>query len=39
MEKENFVKWYSEVGIKDVPSVGGKNAALGEMYFNLVPLE
>ena len=35
---ENFVKWYSEVGIVDVPSVGGKNAALGEMYSNLVPL-
>jgi pyruvate,water dikinase len=35
---ENFVKWYSEVGIADVPSVGGKNAALGEMYSNLVPL-
>ncbi|MEK7190233.1 MAG: phosphoenolpyruvate synthase [Patescibacteria group bacterium] len=34
----NFVKWYSEVGIADVPSVGGKNAALGEMYSNLVPL-
>jgi len=37
-KKENFVKWYSEVGIADVPSVGGKNAALGEMYSNLVPL-
>ena len=35
---ENFIKWYSEVGIADVPSVGGKNAALGEMYSNLVPL-
>src|SRR3989338_4318684 len=34
----NFVKWYGEVGIADVPSVGGKNAALGEMYSNLVPL-
>ncbi len=33
-----FVKWYSEVGIGDVGSVGGKNAALGEMYQNLVPL-
>jgi pyruvate,water dikinase len=33
-----FIKWYSEVGIDDVPSVGGKNAALGEMYSNLVPL-
>ena len=38
MEEKNFVKWYSEVGIADVPSVGGKNAALGEMYSNLVPL-
>ena len=37
-KKENFVKWYGEVGIADVPSVGGKNAALGEMYSNLVPL-
>lgn len=35
---QNFIKWYSEVGIEDVPSVGGKNAALGEMYKNLVPL-
>ncbi len=37
-KKENFVKWYNEVGIKDVPIVGGKNAALGEMFSNLVPL-
>ena len=37
-KKQNFVKWYSEVGINDVGSVGGKNAALGEMYSNLVPL-
>ena len=36
-ETKNFVKWYSEVSIADVPSVGGKNAALGEMYSNLVP--
>ncbi|MFZ2150152.1 MAG: phosphoenolpyruvate synthase [Minisyncoccia bacterium] len=33
-----FVKWYNEVGIADVPYVGGKNAALGEMFSNLVPL-
>ncbi|MEK7572442.1 MAG: phosphoenolpyruvate synthase [Patescibacteria group bacterium] len=37
-KKDVFVKWYSEVGIADVPSVGGKNAALGEMYSNLTPL-
>lgn len=38
MVEGNFVKWFSEVGIEDVPVVGGKNAALGEMYSNLVPL-
>ena len=38
MAEENFIKWYSNVGITDVPSVGGKNAALGEMYSNLAPL-
>jgi pyruvate,water dikinase len=36
--KDNFVKWFDEVGITDVPLVGGKNAALGEMHKNLVPL-
>lgn len=33
-----FVLWFDEVGIEDVPLVGGKNAALGEMYRNLTPL-
>lgn len=37
-KKQDFIKWYSEARIEDVPSVGGKNAALGEMYSNLVPL-
>ena len=37
-KKDSFVKWFNEVGIVDVPSVGGKNAALGEMFSNLVPL-
>jgi pyruvate,water dikinase len=27
-----FVKFFEELGIKDVPLVGGKNASLGEMY-------
>ncbi len=30
-----LVKWFEEVGIEDVPSVGGKNASLGEMYREL----
>lgn len=37
-KNKNFVKWFNEVGIDDVPVVGGKNAALGEMFSNLVPL-
>lgn len=37
MEKTVFVKWFNEIGIDDVGSVGGKNASLGEMYQNLVP--
>lgn len=32
-----FVLWFSELGIKDVPLVGGKNASLGEMYQRLTP--
>lgn len=30
-----FVKFFKELGIKDVPSVGGKNASLGEMFQKL----
>ncbi|MFH0905894.1 MAG: phosphoenolpyruvate synthase, partial [archaeon] len=30
-----FVLWFDEIGIEDVPYVGGKNASLGEMYQNL----
>jgi len=38
LEKQNtFVLWFDELGIEDVPLVGGKNASLGEMYRNLVP--
>ena len=30
-----FIKFFRELGIKDVPSVGGKNASLGEMFQKL----
>ena len=30
-----YVKFFNELGIEDVASVGGKNASLGEMYQNL----
>ncbi len=32
---KKFVLWFNELGIEDVPLVGGKNASLGEMYRNL----
>jgi len=30
-----YIKHFNEVGITDIPQVGGKNASLGEMYRNL----
>lgn len=35
MSKPKFVRFFNELTIKDVPSVGGKNASLGEMYQRL----
>ena len=32
---QEFVKWFEELRIEDVPSVGGKNASLGEMIRSL----
>ncbi|MBC5840596.1 phosphoenolpyruvate synthase [Flavobacterium sp. F-380] len=32
----DFIKHFSEVSNKDVPTVGGKNASLGEMYRSLL---
>ncbi len=31
----DFIKFFNELSIKDVPLVGGKNASLGEMYCQL----
>jgi len=36
--KNKFIIWFKDLRIKDVPVVGGKNAALGEMFSNLMPL-
>lgn len=30
-----LIRWFGEVSLSDVPTVGGKNASLGEMYSNL----
>ncbi|RZF90350.1 phosphoenolpyruvate synthase [Pseudoalteromonas sp. CO302Y] len=32
---QEYVLWYQELGMQDVPRVGGKNASLGEMISNL----
>ncbi|MBR9699493.1 phosphoenolpyruvate synthase [Candidatus Woesearchaeota archaeon] len=34
---DQFILWFDQLGIEDVPLVGGKNASLGEMYRNLSP--
>jgi pyruvate,water dikinase len=33
-----YVRWFEELGLDDVPLVGGKNASLGEMYQELSSL-
>ncbi len=34
-EPISWIRWFEEIGIEDVPLVGGKNASLGEMYREL----
>jgi len=34
---DNYIRWFEELGIGDIPLVGGKNASLGEMYQELTP--
>jgi pyruvate,water dikinase len=33
--KQELILWFDEIGIEDVPLVGGKNASLGEMHQKL----
>ena len=35
MANSNYIRWFSDLGINDIPEVGGKNAALGELYQQL----
>jgi pyruvate,water dikinase len=32
-----FIRWFKEISLRDVPSVGGKNASLGELVQALKP--
>ena len=34
-----YIRWFGEIGLDDVASVGGKNASLGELYSALSPLD
>lgn len=36
-KERSLILWFDEVGIADVPVVGGKNASLGEMIQQLTP--
>ena len=38
MLKTHWTRWFSEIGVEDVPVVGGKNASLGEMTRELSSL-
>ncbi|MBI5881312.1 phosphoenolpyruvate synthase [archaeon] len=36
-KSKEFILWFDQLGIEDVPWTGGKNASLGEMYRFLTP--
>jgi pyruvate, water dikinase len=36
-ERKAYIRWFEEIGINDIPLVGGKNASLGEMVRELAP--
>ena len=35
MSHSTYIRFFDQIGIGDVPLVGGKNASLGEMYRKL----
>ena len=37
-ESVRYIRWFGDLGLADVPLVGGKNASLGELYRELSPL-
>ncbi len=38
MPATNYIRWFRELSMSDLPLVGGKNASLGEMFQQLQPL-
>jgi pyruvate,water dikinase len=37
LETDRYIRWFDQIGMEDIPLVGGKNASLGEMICELVP--
>ncbi len=37
MPSPRYIRWFDDIGIDDIPLVGGKAASLGEMYRTLSP--
>jgi pyruvate,water dikinase len=35
MRNEEYIKWFEDLSVQDIPKVGGKNASLGEMIKEL----
>ena len=35
MGSSKYIRWFEDITIDDIPTVGGKNASLGEMYREL----
>ncbi|MGB3225516.1 MAG: phosphoenolpyruvate synthase [Desulforhopalus sp.] len=35
MRNEEYIKWFEDLSVRDIPQVGGKNASLGEMIKEL----
>jgi len=38
MKNQQYIRFFDQIGIEDIPLVGGKNASLGEMYQALTPV-
>lgn len=34
----DYIRWFKEITLDDIPLVGGKNASLGEMYRELMSI-
>lgn len=37
MDEATYIRWFGDIGLDDVPLVGGKTASLGELYSALTP--